>query len=371
MYNKNNINFNKNPNLIYEKSIIKKRNFRGCKFFGNLGYNDLFDIYTPFNEENKNKIYLLAKSDSYGANIDIIDIEDNDIINQLCNGHQNNKLITMIRHFGNPMTKIDYLISSSNKEIIVWNLNLFNIVHSIKSNNEQLSYSSVLLFNTYHKLYSNLIIISYSNKNSGEKDFIKVYNFDNGEFIKVLPDLSSITCFYLLIWENSENENDNDHDNNIYVIACCNNKIIIYNIFSNDNEKLVHSVLKDNDNKIIDYYSACLLTKKSEKNEDYLYSNSNIDKIFVWNLNMMNLAFVIDVKFEINNFILYNEKYLLVGDISGSLLIVDINQNKIISKMKSKETFGIKCIKKFINHNNKEFLLTYDINDSIELWTVK
>lgn len=367
MYDKSTISFNKNPNLIYEKAIIKKRNFRGCKFFGNLGYNDLFDIYTPFNEENKNKIFLLVKSDSYGANIDIIDMETHDIINQLCNGHQNNKLIAMIRHFGNSMTKTDYLISSSNKEIIVWNLNSFNIVHNIKSKNEQLSYSSVLLFNSYDKLNSNLLIISYSNKNSVEKDFIKIYNFDNGEFIKILPDLNSITCFYLLIWDNSENKNDN----NIYVIACCNNKIIIYNIFNNENEKLVHSVLKGDDNKIVDYYSACLLTKKSEKNEVYLYSSSNIDKIFVWNLNSLTLTFVIDVKFEINSFILYNEKYLLVGDIYGSLLSVDINQNKIISKIKSKETLGIKCIKKFINQNNKEFLLTCDINDSIDLWTFK
>ena len=367
MHDKSNINFKKNPNLIYDKSIIKKRNFRGCKFFGNLGYNDLFDIYTPFNEENNNKIYLLAKSESYEANIDVIDIENNDIINQLCNGHQNNKLITMIRHFGNSMTKTDYLISSSSKEIIVWNLNLFNIVHNIEAKNEQLSYSSILLFNNYDQLFSNLIIVSFSNKNSVEKDFIKIYNFDNGEFIKVLPDLNSITCFYLLIWDNSENENNN----NIYLIACCNNKIIIYNIFNHDNGKLIHSVLKDDNNKIIDYYSASLIAKKSDKNEVYLYSSSSIDKIFVWNLKLTTLSFVIDVKFEINSFILYNEKYLLVGDIFGNLLSVDINQNKIISKYISKDTLGIKCIKKFINQNNKEFLLTCDINDSIELWTVK
>ena len=369
MYDKSNINFNKNPNLIYEKAIVKKGNFRGCKFFGNLGYNDLFDFYTPFNEENKNKIYLLAKSDNFGANIDIIDMENNDIINQLCNGHQNNKFISMIRHFGNSITKTDYLISSSNKEIIVWNLNSLNIVHNIKSKNEQLSYSSILLFNHYGKLYSNLIIVSYSNKISVEKDFLRVYNFDNGDFIKVLPDLNSITCFYLLIWDNSENGKDND----IYVIACCNNKIIIYNIFNNENEneKFVQSILKDDNNKIIDYYSACLMTKKSEKKEVYLYSSCSIDKIFVWNLNSMTLAFVIDVKYEINSFILYNEKYLLVGNIYGSLLSVDINQNKIISKIKSKGSLGIKCIKKFINLNHKEFLLTCDINDSIELWSFK
>ena len=77
------LKFHKNPNLIFKETIVQGNSFRGCKFLGNLGYNDLFDIYYSYNEENKNKLFLVIKSISFDSNIDIINLENNEIIYQL------------------------------------------------------------------------------------------------------------------------------------------------------------------------------------------------------------------------------------------------------------------------------------------------
>ena len=101
----NNFFFRRNPNIIYRETICKGSAFRGCKFIGNLGYNDIFDIYTPINEKDKNKIYLAIKSINNYSNITIIDIESNEIIYELSNGHEKNNLISMIKHYANIKTK--------------------------------------------------------------------------------------------------------------------------------------------------------------------------------------------------------------------------------------------------------------------------
>lgn len=214
--------FKINPNLINREIIIKGSKIRGCKFIGNIGYNDIFDIYYPINY--KNKVFLMIKSQDFNLDIDIIDLDNYEIINQLGGGHKINKNISMIRHFAHLERKKDFLLSSTYYEVVLWDLNLFNIIFIIKSEFSQLSYSSILLFNDYNKLSPDLIIISYSEKRDIKKDFIKIYNFSSGEFIKNLLDLDSITCFYLLSWNKFEN---NDYKNT-YIIACSTSHIIIY-----------------------------------------------------------------------------------------------------------------------------------------------
>lgn len=363
--------FQKKPNLIYKETIINRNAFRGCKFLGNLGYNDTFDIYTPINENNKKKIFLIIKSNDFNSNIDIIDIELNEIIHQLSNGHQNNKTIVMIRHFNDIIKKRDYLLSSTNKEVILWDLNKYDIIYNINSKYNQFSFSSILLFNNYNKLFSNLLIISYSEKYSNLNLFINIYNLDNGQFIKNLPNLNSISCFYILSWIKYEN----NIYKNTYIIACCNNKVIIYDIYNNTSEKLVYAELKTEEHKIINYYSACLLSSKNKNNInnlDLLYTTSDVGKIFIWDLNNKDLKYKIDTNFEQLNCILnYNENYLLAGDIFGNIYIIDVEQNKIISKIYTKEMFGLICIKKIIHPKYNESLLIYGKSDSIKLYITK
>lgn len=130
----------------------------------------------------------------------------------------------------------------------------------------QLSYSSILLFNDYDKLSPDLIIISYSGKNDIKKDFIKIYNFNSGEFIKNLPDLNSITCFYLLSWNKFENKDSKK----TYIIACCAKHIIIYDIYSSINEKIIYGKLQYMENEFINYYNVCL-NEKTEKTITIIY----------------------------------------------------------------------------------------------------
>lgn len=67
----------------------------------------------------------------------------------------------------------------------------------------------------------------------------------------------------------------------------------------------------------------------------------------------------------------YNEKYLTASNSYGILFIIDINQNKIISKFIANEPFGIICLKKFIHPKYGESILTRGKNYRIILWTTK
>ena len=286
------LKFQKNPNLIFKEIIVQGNSFRGCKFLGNLGYNDLFDIYYSYNEENKNKLFLVIKSISFDSNIDIINLENNEIIYQLKGGHQNNKTISMIRHFEDLKMKKNYLLSSSNKEVILWDLNIFKILHNLKSNYSQISYSNILLFNYYNKSFPNLIITSYSDENIRQGDFINVYNLETGKLIKNLKNSTSTTCFYLLYW----NKYENNIYQNTYLIACCKNKIIIYNIYCDDKEKIIYGELKDQDNNNYNnYYNACLIKKKNKYNNNYdiLCVSSEMGDIYLWELDSKHLKNII------------------------------------------------------------------------------
>ena len=372
--NNNEINehlkFNKNPNLIYKETIIKGYNFRGCKAIGNLGFNDIFDIYYIINEKNQNVLYLAIKSQDFNSNIDIIDINNNEIVHQLKNGHQNNKTISLIKCFKHFERKKDYLISSTNKETIVLDLNTFNIIHNIKSKYNQFSYSSILLFNENNNIYPNYIIISYSEKNTNIEDFINIYNFETGEYVKQLPDLNLVSCFYLLPW----NKYNNNYSKKNYIIACCNNKIIIYDIYNNKEDKLIYAELKNEENKISEYYSACIYTMKNKSinHKDLLYASSDIGKIYIWDLTTELLFNVINTYSDtLFSIILYNESYLLTGDTYGELIVIDLNLNKIISKIQTNNFFGIISIKKKMHPQYKESILICGRNDSIKLLTCK
>ena len=75
------------------------------------------------------------------------------------------------------------------------------------------------------------------------------------------------------------------------------------------------------------------------------------------------------MKSRIYGIVNYNEKYLILGDINGILLVYDLNINKIISKINTEECSGIISIKKLIHPKYGESILTYDRNGCIKLWT--
>ena len=355
---------NKNPNLVLKETITKEQKFRGCKFIGNLGFNDLFEIYYPLNEKYKKRIFLAKKGEDNNSNIDIIDIENKELINQLKNGHENNKTISMIRYFCNIQTREEYLISSNNREVIVWELNTFYIFHKINSNYPEVCYSksSMILFNDNNKSYPNLLIISYSGKQNNF-NFISIYNFERMILLKAINGQESSECFYLLKWDKYEKK----EYKKTYIIACCDKQIIIYNI-NKDNEELIYSRLKDEKEKFVNYFSACLV---NNNDNDYLYASSGVGAIYVWDLNKKHLINYIRCKNsdEFYGIVDYNEKYLVTGDISGNLFVIDININKIIYKIVTRKCFGVISFKKVMHPIYGLSILTCGRDDSIKLWS--
>ena len=107
------------------------------------------------------------------------------------------------------------------------------------------------------------------------------------------------------------------------------------------------------------------------QNNDLLYVTSGYGKIFVWDLHSKYLINIINVinSEELYNIIKYNEKYLLTCNIYGCIFVIDINQNKVISKFNTKESFGLISLKKLIHPKYGESILSVGRNDSIKLWT--
>lgn len=355
----NRMKLNQNPNLMLKETIVKSSKIRGCKFIGNLGYNDIFDIYYPLNEIYKSKVFLAKKSEDTNSNIEIIDIESKEIINQLKNGHMDNKLISMIKYFGDIKTKNEYLISSSNIETIVWDLNQCKIFQKINFMFSHQSYSSLILFNYNNKLNPNLLIISYSERKVS--NFI--YNFETNQLLNTLIDTESLSCFYLLRWDKHEKK----EYKKTYVIACCDKQIIIYDIY-NINGELIYSRLKDKNKGFARYYSAYIV---SNFDDDYLYTTSDCGTIYVWDLNKKHLIkYILCNNFsELYGIVDYNENYLMTGDIYGNLFVIDVNINKIICKYNTLKSFGIVCLKKIMHPIYGRAILTCGRIDCIELWT--
>ena len=126
---------------------------------------------------------------------------------------------------------------------------------------------------------------------------------------------------------------------------------------------------------IIDYYSCCLGSRKKSNEEiindsNILYASTNVGKIIIWNLDFKITIGIIDSDLDdLYTIINYNEKYLISCSQSGSIILIDIHQNKIISKIKANENFGIISIKKFYHPKYKESILAGGKNDSITLWS--
>jgi hypothetical protein len=336
-----NKDFTTNPNLKF-KEIFKKID---CCF----GINDEFDIYYAHNENNE--LYLISADINY--TISITRLRDKKLVKSLST--EGKQQIKMIRHFYDKKNNKDYLISTfKNANIKIWDLsNNYNLIHSKKIDYSENSiiFSSILYFSENGDFF-----ITSSNCNDN-KDFTKIFNFNDGNFVANLTDTNRVDIYYMLLWNN----------NNIdYLIQCSLGIILIHNL---ENKQLFH-ILRKNGNSTI-HNSACIV--KNKDGDDFLYVGNVNGLIDIWDLKNFNLKKSIKYfKSYFYHMITWNQRYILVAEKSNcSIIIIDTLYNRVISVLKEIHTSFVICLKKINHPLYGECLLSSDLDNQIYLWTHK
>lgn len=333
--------FKKNPNFRF-KEVFKDLS---CCF----GINDIFDIY--YDQANNNELYLITSDKDF--KISITRIRDKQLIKSLP-GIENHR-VNMIRHFYNKNNAHDYLVVSfKDSNIKVWDLtNNYNLIHSFHvdySKNSSI-YSALLYFTDTNKNY----IITCSNCNEN-KDFTKIYNFEDGSFLQNLELTNRIDIYYLLIW------NNNNYD---YLIQCCHSNVLIHNL---ENKELFNNLRKASNGTI--HNSACII--KSEEGIDYLYVGNVNGLIDVWNLNTFQLKQSIKhLSSYYYHFLNWNDRFLIIAEkFSCSIIIFDTKYNKIINVLKDNQDCFVISVKKIDHPIYGECLLSSNLDNKLSLWTI-
>ena len=331
-----------NPNFRFEEIIIKDN-------YDDYFISDSFEIYYSYQNYNE----LMLASPNKDNEIRIMSLKTKKLIKVL-RGHS--ALVCHVRHFFNHKNKFDYLISvDDNKILNVWDLsNNFKIKQTLNLNYKNI-YSAIMIFDNKN----DYIITSTNNNQNLAEDYTKIFNFENGEFIRNIKNTNINQTYYLLPWKNPE-------DNNIYVIEFCVGKILINDVNNEENYK----VLKANvffENGLSYYYGSII----GENNTD-LCAISEAGYIHIWNLlnsNLINTFRIING--NLNTFFKWNDRYLLVSDKKNKCFyVVDIIINRIISKVINNLNDFVKIFKKIIHPLYGESLLICNHAHQIQLWVM-
>ena len=374
--------FQNNPNIRFKENIVNDFNslYWVC---------DTFDVYYPLSE-NEKELYLVY-SLFEKKQINILRLSDKKIIKTLA-GHSD--FIDNVKNFYNDKDNHNYLLSSDwNKTIFIWDLdNNYELKNKIITEYTNYIYSSLIYFKLDY-------VITSTVGNTEEIDYIKIFNFQKGTFIRDIPNTDNNDTLYLLIWEKEEKEEKEN-----YLIALCYEKVSIYNLKT---DELYGNLSTNVTQSCGDYYLSGFISYDNK----YLYTSSKEGYINIWNLNdkilfktifTPNSSFFaitpwsIYVNYSVDKDDLklykYVNNYILVCDKDkNSILIfniiyrneIDFNEIKntienlgeeefyksqIINISKNRDGFPVKMIKKIKHSIYGDSILCSDENQNIDLW---
>ena len=330
--------FKKNPNFKYKFDII---NDGDC-----LGFLEKFEVFES-HKDNKKYIALIKKNI-----IEIFSISENKKILIL---KENKNTINTIRYFINNKNLNEYLISSDfDRIIIIWDI-LHDYSVKLKIDMQLIPdfmiYSCLLIFTQNKDDY--IISTAINSEEEYDESSTKIYLFDSGEYLREIKISNNLMVYYLLSWYNKNN-------NNYFIVQNCNSKILINNLL----EEKIYCEFNDKNESY--FYKGFIYNKD---NNDYLCCCSTNGYINIWDLYNKTIFKVIFLKgFYSTDIIHWNDKYIITIDNTGKNCgIVDIEHNKIISKIGNKD--GFRCIKKIYHPIYGESLLTSG-NNRIKLWYI-
>jgi len=335
-----NESFSLNPNFICKETIIKDN-------YDDYFISDSFEIYYSYH--NYNDIMLVSPNKQY--EIRIISLKTKKLIRVL-RGHS--APIGIVRHFFDQKNKIDYLISvDDNKVLQVWDLsNNFKIKQTLNLMYKSI-YSAIMIFDS---LNDYIITSTFNNQNLAE-DFTKIFNLEDGKFLRNIGSKLPSKSHYLLPWKNPE-------DNLWYVIDFCVGKILIYPI--NGDDKLFELKAGVDFEIQLTYYYGITMGKDFTN----LCAVSEGGYIHIWNLLNKNLIYTKRInKGNLNTLLKWSDRYIIVSDKKNcSFYVIDIIDDRIITKISKDVNDFIKCFKKVKHPTLGECLITCNHAHLIQLW---
>ena len=201
--------FNSSPNFYFKETIASDFNY-------SYWICDTFDIYYP-SKEDKNEPYL-AYSSIEKKEIKIIKISNKQLIKSLT---EPSNYVEKIKISYNKKDDNNYLLASDWDFLVyAWNLDdNYKFMYKINTSYTNYIYSFLIYFKYNY-------IITSTVGHTDNCDYIKIFSLNDGLLVKNINNSDKNDTLLCLIWEKDENDS--------YIIACCYEKIEIYNILNGE-----------------------------------------------------------------------------------------------------------------------------------------
>ena len=322
-----NENFITNPHFIFKEIISTK--------VEGFSVSSLFDIFL----DNDGDIILavpffdIKNPALKDFHISLINLKDNKEKNKL-EGHI--ARFKVIKYFYDEEADKKYLISSDRKnKVIIWDINnsyskLFENIFEYKN-----SINDILMLFINNQIY--LVITSLSEDEATKVIKINLEKESKIDSIIELQESKGFTKFSLSHWYN-KNTNIN------YIIQTGKNKVLINEI---QNKEVYANI--NTSGEYQNNISSLIYNKNSK---DYLLICSNFGLIIIYDLLDKNIFKEIKIeKAYLINIIKWNENFFVtINGNTKSILLIDMNDYKVINSVKMNEIFGHERYMRKVRH---------------------
>ncbi len=328
--NLNSNDFSTDPRKLKYKETITN------KCLKNYTIDSIFDAYIAFDGNT-----YLASSLSSPLGIQIYDLSNNKLVKTF----ENLKQIYIIRHYPQFSTKIDYLLTTTiENSLKVYNLSTYKEYLTINNCYPgTYMYSALILFD--HINNENYIVTSSPN------DYIKLWNFENGKFVRNIGTKKDYT-YFLNSWKNEDTN---------YIINANADNIKIYGI-KKENELFGEYTGPDRT-----WHMSAFVEKINGIN--ILFESDGKGYVRMWNLEKNEM--IKDIRcpsVSLRGLCLWNRKYLIAASSDKSFKIFDLEKEQMVASISGQHFNSLCTVKKILHPKYGESLLTGSVDGNIKLW---
>ena len=286
----------------------------------------------------------LAAPISTTFEIEIMNLKDSKIVHSL-KGHSAH--IYIVRHYFQRKSSTDFLIStSSERKVKVWNLKTYECHITLnKCHTGTYLYSALLLFDNINNL--NYIVTSCPN------EYMKLWDFDSGKFIREIGSTSDYT-YFINYWNN----------NNInYIINANSSNVKIYGI--NKSKEIYREFLAPQST----WHMSAFVERMNDIN--YLFESDGNGYLRIWNIEKKEIYKSIQASgCNLRGICFWNDRFIIAASSDKGFKIFDLENNKNIITIHGHES--VLCtVQKIMHPLYGESLISSGIDGNIKLWIQK